>query len=84
MPSLCDVEVSSDRVVDLIMACLGKMELYYFDGIPDLGVKVFHSGNMTVFYDAKEKTVKLYVVNGGRERVFVIPCECIMKKLEKK
>ena len=84
MPSLCNAEVSSDRVMDLIMTCLDKMELYYFDGIPDMGVKVISLGNMTVFYDAKEKTVKLYVVNGGRERVFVIPCECIMKKLEKK
>ena len=84
MPSLCDAEVPGDGVVDLIMACLDKMELYYSGGVPDMGVKVTNMGNMTVFYDAKEKSVKLYVRNGGHEKVFRIPCECIRKKLEKK
>lgn len=84
MTSLCGLDTAGVDVMDLIMACLNEMELYYVDGVPDLGIKVVHMGNMTVFYDAKEKSVKLYVRNGGSEKVFRIPCECIRKKLEKK
>lgn len=84
MTLLCGLDTAGVDVMDLIMSCLDKMELYYVNGIPDLGIKVAHMGNMTVFYDAKENVVKLYVRNGGSEKVFRIPCECIRKKLGKK